>query len=464
MYCTSCGSEIPDNALFCAVCGAQARNTEAAQASNAETAQAPSRPAKPSSGSARIRRRLIKKVIVPAAAAVIIIAFGLCVALGAFSGGVRSRAAASYSYETVSLDEPASEGEEDAGEPSFAYLQVSCTKPNRAVEKLNKRLQMDAESAYAQALPEEASDNLDEALVGQSYYTSSACKATYFEDGVVCVLRSSGTTAVGAAHAEPLNECMIMDLDTGKEISAASFMGMSEEDLRILAWKAADAFLQATDDVFDDAGQAFGMGSESTGVPEGNALFLLSPDGVVALFHQYTIGSHFLGTPCLLICDGEGNGVATGEEYSLETSGSGEMTGLSAKERKRGHKKVQGKTEREEQARKEAKAAGKQLFTGTVRKATDVGYPSDCSFYVLDFGSKQSVSGYGYLPDEQGRTKTIELDGITLENAAFDPTALEGKQIEIALAEEDRRLPSGLSAPGRADCVSENAELVSPLG
>lgn len=241
-------------------------------------------------------------------------------------GDASSERGVEYSFDTVVLDRYDSNAGDLSGDSRFSYPVISCSQPNDVVDWLNSLMQEETESAFAAKIPgsmppEQAAEHADE-----MFYGSRNWRITYFESGIVCVVRGDYTMFWGAAHGTPMLSSMVVDLTTGDQLTPAQFIGCSESDLRSMAWQAADSYLHVYHDLFDNASEAFPDTPAADGVPDGAATFYLVPDGVVAWFGPYILGSFAFGTPILQVCDLSGNAVATGSEYSVEPALTGMMT------------------------------------------------------------------------------------------------------------------------------------------
>lgn len=394
MFCSKCGEENVDDALFCKKCGNQLRRPDSV---NDVPSDEPSKEDGPN-------QKAIAIAIIAVAAIVLIVAVAM--ALGgrsASSGGSSAGVAASgqsrdgqaqgdhvkaepvqYSYKTVVLDDSTAHGGLNHDQPSFTTLEFSCSQPNEHVDQINASLRAQAESALADKLQDDVRENPSPEQIDHTYYVSCNDAVTFFQDGIVCILHHTYTTLPVSIHGAPLCEAKIVNLESGAELSAAEAIGITDHDLRVMAWKAADLFIKKSNRIHDSAADAFRGLSERDGVPEKVATYYLTPDGIVAVFGAYEIADFATGTPALMVCDLNGNSIATGDRVDIATPDSGTMTiepGTAGSHiASGGAPQATGTlssaspgssaTSTAEEARAKAEAEGKDLYTGTLRIMT----------------------------------------------------------------------------------------------
>ena len=220
--------------------------------------------------------------------------------------GASSDETAAYTYKLCVLERYGDDVEGAAGEPRFSYLKFQGPTASEAVGSLNEELQNDAESAFKAKLTDEIANNPTDAQLIQEYYEELNYACTYLDGSLACITRTSYTTHPQAAHGMPIIEGKLYDLEKGREVSAADFVGLKDKELGALTWQAADRFLAANGDLFGSAEEAFPDVADAV-IPKDAVSYCITPEGVIAVFEPYTLGSFAMGMPTLLVCDLDGN-------------------------------------------------------------------------------------------------------------------------------------------------------------
>ena len=386
MFCANCGANLPDDAVFCGACGTPVASMpgmepqpEPKPEPTAEPAAAedPRPEQEPATAAPKGNRTKMVAIIVSAIAAVaVIVAIILIVTNGGFGNGggssdsgtgtapAKQTTTAEYSFTTHVLERHGSDEGDLANAPKFSYVQFESSENNAKLDSVNRDLKESAEDAFANKITDEIYNNPTESQQTQFFHSTYNETVTYLEGNVACVMNEDYTIAPGGAHGSPLITGRVMDLETGKDLSAESVPGISHDELGIMAWDAADRYLKANKGLYESADDAFRDLSRSDGVPDDVVSYIITPDGVVAVFQVYTIGSFAQGTPALLVCDLEGNAAKGSSEYTFAPlSGKSEVdeTGTDTKiEEKKQDSKKETKTEEKTEQKQEQKQPEKQ--------------------------------------------------------------------------------------------------------
>lgn len=222
--------------------------------------------------------------------------------------------AATYSFKTCVLERSA----DDAAEPVFSYLQLSSSADNALVDELNGGMKQNAEAAYDLKMNDEIYTDPTEEQTDQQFYESYTFGVSYFEGPVICIVHGEYSIFPQAAHGTPTTTVLLYDLDAQTDVTAASLVGLENDELGKLAWAALDRYLAANGDIYGSAAEAFPDAAADEVVPEDSVVYCMTKDGVVAIFQPYAVGSYAMGMPHLLVCGPDGAAVESDEEAEIE--------------------------------------------------------------------------------------------------------------------------------------------------
>lgn len=225
---------------------------------------------------------------------------------------------ASYSFKTMVLGRYAEGDGELAGTPKYSYLEVTGSQPSEAIDGINAEMKQEAENAFAKQMTEEIYTNPTDEQMGQEFYETYTFGCSYLDGATMCIVHSEYTNRPQAAHGTPVTTSLTYDLAAGSVVTPAEVVGLSSDELGALAWSAVDGYLTENGDVFTSAAEAFPDAADKAIVPAEAVTYCLTPDGVVAVFQPYAIGSYAMGTPRLLVCDLNGNPASSTEEVEIK--------------------------------------------------------------------------------------------------------------------------------------------------
>ncbi|WP_350455000.1 zinc-ribbon domain-containing protein [Slackia heliotrinireducens] len=218
------------------------------------------------------------------------------------------------SYVTEYVDISDKTDYEDSWYTAFTYPVLSCDAYSKHIDQLNEENRVAVQEAAERYLTDDVHINGDDGL----YYLNSNIYVGHLDEraGVVSFVTDVYEIGARSAHGMTYRSGRIVDLSTGEELTAAEYLGISQDELDSMTQEACRTFVSLYgSDIYEPE---IALDNFFSLIRDGSIPYLLLDEGVVAFAPDYALGSYAYGNHLIMVAPSADSTYAAGDEIFLE--------------------------------------------------------------------------------------------------------------------------------------------------